>query len=181
MPEITTIQHREEQLINMLHTKDEAVIDHIYQYYSHNLFNVILRIVKQEGIAQDVFQEAMVKIWKNGPTYNRSKGSLYTWLLTICRNAAIDKTRSKEFKRQEKTEKEPYIVDREVSIVQAVDHELSHVKEWVAKLPEAKRQLIEMSFFQGYTHEEIAKQLNIPLGTVKTRIRSAIKLLRKHL
>ena len=167
-------------MIQMLKHQDERVISLIYSQYSHILFNVILRIVKHEDLAQDIFQESLVKIWKKGALYDESKGSLFTWVVSVCRNAAIDATRSKSYKLRAKQVQEDQIVQiPEKEAPQGLMAE--KLGEVLHLLTEDQKLLINLSFFQGYTHEEIAKKLDIPLGTVKTRIRAAIKKLRKLL
>jgi len=168
----------DERIIELLQTQDEEAIRLIYDQYAPVLYNIILRIVKEEATAQNAFQEAMVKVWRYGNKYHTEKGSLFTWLVSLCKNTAIDKTRSKEYKisPQKVSHKKLAFTLKDQPSPQQTD-----LTDLLQQLPEKQKILIDMSFFQGYTHEEIAKKLDIPLGTVKTRIRSAIKKLRKIL
>ncbi len=177
-PDIRTFLDVEEQIIICLNNQDRHALTLIYKSYSAAMFNIIKRIVKHDEIAQDVLQDALVKIWKNGRSFNRSKGSLYTWLAQICRNAAIDKTRSKDFQLTEKSKDSVDLVsiNNQPDLDQRVDE--LYLRQMIDRLPENQRTLIDLSFFQGYTHKEIAQNLELPLGTVKTRIRLAIKQLR---
>ena len=170
----------EEEITSLLQHRDERVISVLYSQYSHILFNIIIRIVKYEDLAQDVFQEALIKIWKKGHLYDPKKGSLFTWIVSVSRHAAIDATRSKAYKLRERQLQNETPMLQE-PLTSTLHQEGMHLAEVVKLLPEHQKLLIDLSFFQGYTHEEIAKKLDIPLGTVKTRIRAGIKKLRKLL
>lgn len=168
----------EDRIIYLLADQDKGAIRLIYENYAVVLFNVILRIVKHEDIAKDVLQEALIKIWKKSAKFERSKGGLYTWMVTICRNSAIDKTRSRDFMDRQKSEKALDIVFVSDGLGREAKGEDDYFQELLQELPAHHRQLINLSFFEGYSHPEISAQLNIPLGTVKTRIRTAIQHLR---
>ncbi len=168
----------EEQIINLLKERNKDAIRLIFENYSPVLMNIALRVVKYEAVAQDVLQDALLKIWKNGQSYDASKGSLFTWMTRICRNAAIDKTRGKDYRLTETSMNAVDIVSISDTPVKESDVNQPEMLELVSQLPESQSQLIDMAYFQGYTHKEIAENLEMPLGTVKTRIRSAIKNLR---
>jgi RNA polymerase sigma-70 factor (ECF subfamily) len=123
-----------------------------------------------------VLQETYVNIWRRIDTYDAGRGRLFTWMLNIARNAAIDKTRSKGFQQ---SQRQISLVDGEMipAIVRPGVDDLG-LKKMILKLKDEQRLLIDLSYFQGFTHEQIAKALDIPLGTVKTRIRSALTQLR---
>ena len=168
----------EVQIIALLREKDKRAVQLIFENYSTILLNIIVRIVKYDSVAEDVFQEALLKVWKNGPSYDGAKGSLFTWLARICKNAAIDKTRSKDFRLTETSRNAVDLVSIAEAPVQEAEVESALMQETISQLPTAQKELIDLAFFQGYTHKEIAENLDMPLGTVKTRIRSAIKNLR---
>lgn len=170
----------EQRIIVLLKRNEQSVIKLIYQHYGRNMFNAILRVLKDESLAQDVFQEVIIKIWRKGHYYEAKKGSLYTWLLSVCKNAAIDKTRSKAYKHGLHTQSSEQLATPAPAQASSLG-EHAQLKELVTNLPQPQKQLIDMAFFQGYTHEEIAEQMDMPLGTVKTKIRSALKQLRKIL
>jgi RNA polymerase sigma-70 factor (ECF subfamily) len=141
---------------------------------------VIDRIVRSEDISNDVLQEAFVKIWKNIDTYSNDKGSLFTWMLNICRNMAIDMTRSKQYRQETQNQNvEDYVnvINRSEHVQLKTDH--IGLKDLVARLKPEHRLLIDKIYFEGYTQEEASEELNIPLGTVKTRVRAAIIQLRE--
>ena len=159
----------------------------LYDNYSAALFGVIVRIVESvppspldRENAEDVLQEVFIKIWKNISSYDPSKGKLYTWLINIARNAAIDSLRVKDHKAKSKIQS----IDNSVGIINKqhnVEIHPDHIglKTLVDKMKPEHKQLIDKLYFEGYTQEEAAQELNIPLGTVKTRARSAISHLRE--
>lgn len=162
--------------------KKTEAFTYLYDNYSAALFGVINRIVQSEEIANDVLQESFVKIWNNVGSYDPSKGTLFTWMLNLCRNKAIDETRSKAYKNESQNQNlEDYVinVDRQTHVIASVDY--IGLKSVVGKLKPAHKELIDKVYFEGYTQEETAKELNIPLGTVKTRLRAAITHLREVL
>lgn len=156
--------------------KDNGAFSYLYDHYSGALYGIIKQIVADVELANDVLQEVFVSIWKKIDSYDESKGRLFTWMLNIARNASIDKTRSRSFRQGLKQDP---IVDDELlyaTVKPGVDD--YGLKKMLFKLKNEQRMLIDLSYYQGFTHEQIAKALNIPLGTVKTRIRSALVQLR---
>ena len=168
----------EERITLLLADRDRAAVGLIYQHYSSILLNVIQRVVKYEDVAKDVLQEALLKIWRNSNNFDPHKGSLFTWLVRVCRNAAIDKTRSRDFKHRQKSDQALDLVFVSDRYGNEADIESYAVRQLINQLPEKQRALISMSFFEGYSHPEISERLSMPLGTVKTRIRMALKNLR---
>lgn len=175
-----TLNYNEAELLAGLQSHDEQVFGYLYDRYSKALFSVILQIIPQQEIAEDVLQEVFLKIWRNIGSYDETKGRLYTWILNIARNQAIDRTRSKEFNNRTKTTELSETVYSSGQTVNAAIDDVG-LKKTLSNLPEESRKLLELAYFQGYTQEEISKLLNIPLGTVKTRIRATIIQLRKIL
>ncbi len=143
---------------------------------------VVSRIIKREEIAEEVLQDAFLKIWDRIDSYDPSKGKLFTWMLNITRNLAIDKTRSREFSKDKKTDDiENYVsrIDREGHTVQ--NEEAIGLSELLKSLPDDQRFIIDQHYLKGYTQAEISEEFNLPLGTVKTRMRLAMKELRNIL
>lgn len=166
-------------LVQALKARKQDALSYLYDNYSNALFGVIDRILQSEEISNDVLQESFVKIWRNIDGYSREKGSLFTWMLNICRNTAIDETRSKQYKKDlqnQNIEDSVNKVDQSEQVYQKVDH--IGLKEVVNRLKPEQKVLVDKIYFEGYTQEEVSKELNIPLGTVKTRIRAAINQLR---
>lgn len=150
----------------------------LYQHYSDALYGIILRILKRQGDSEEVLQAVFLKIWNNIESYNESKATLFTWMAQIARNAAIDKRRLKSFE-----------MDNNTSTFNMTESELKtderfsgiDIKSLIKDMPEKYRILIDKMFLEGYTQQEISDDLNIPLGTVKTRLRDAISQLRDQL
>lgn len=178
---MSSLVKNDDAIIRLLQAKNQKAMEYIYNKYGAALYGVILRIVQSEETAEDVFQEALVKVWKNADRYDGSKGRLFTWLLNICRNLAIDTIRSKKFQQSRKSlplENSVYN-NSKFSSEMATDH--IGLKKVINGLEEKYRQVIELVYFQGYTQKEVEETLQIPLGTVKSRIRIAIRELRKLL
>lgn len=136
-------------------------------------------MVKNEDIAEEVLQDVFLKIWDKIDVYDASKGKLFTWMLNIARNQAIDKTRSKEISKGRKTDDIDNLVvriDRAEYSEQQV--EAIGLKEVLIKLNDDQRFVIEKLYLEGYTQSEVAREFDIPLGTVKTRTRMAMIELR---
>jgi RNA polymerase sigma-70 factor, ECF subfamily len=172
----------EEELVGLLKQKDSDAFTYLYDHYSDALYGIVFRIVNNEEIAQDILQEVFLKIWKNLSNYDPAKGRLFTWLLNLTRNYAIDQYRSREFRQQAKNQNLEDSVNAVDKLMQGgikMDH--IGLKDTVSKLKPEYIQVIDLLYFKGYTHDEVAKEFNIPLGTVKTRIRSAIIQLRERL
>lgn len=173
-------QISEEEMILLLRQKNERAFSVLYDNYSAALYGVILRIVMTEEIAEDVLQEAFVKIWNNFSGYDNTKGRLFTWMINIARNLAIDKTRSKDYKNSQKNldvEKIVSYIDTKKSTSFAPDG--IGVKDIVAKLKPDYFEVVDLIYFKGCTHVEAAEELKLPLGTVKTRLRMAIQQLKE--
>jgi len=174
------VKYSEEQLVERLTSQDKDAFSYLYDNYSGALYGTLLRIVTEEDVAQDLLQETFVKIWKSFPSYNAEKGRLYTWMVNIARNLAIDYKRSRTFKSSEKNQD----IDKSVSAVNRSQKTVFNIdriglKEMVEKLKPESREMINLLYYNGYTQEEVSKELSMPLGTVKTRTRTALIELRK--
>lgn len=171
----------EEQLQQKLQSGQEADFREIYKRYSNALYGILLRIVGDEVLAQDVLQEAFVKIWRYAAKYDRSRGTVFTWMLNITRNQAIDYLRSRQnINRQQSISLDDNVGMAESTTAYAMP-EQSEVGELVKGLEPSLRVLIEMVYIDGYTQVEAAEITGTPLGTVKTRIRMALQKLRTRL
>ena len=171
----------EEELVFSLRNREKIAIEALYDMYSSSLFGVISRIIVDTAAAEDVLQETFVKIWHSFSSYSTEKGRLFTWMVNIARNLAIDKLRSKDFKNQNKNqelENNVTFIDEQRNTV--YKPELLGIKDLVQTLKPEQKSILELVYFKGYTHVEAADELGIPLGTIKTRLRMAIVELRKH-
>jgi RNA polymerase sigma factor (sigma-70 family) len=146
------------------------------------LYGVILRIVGKEEIAEEVLQDVFLKIWDKFNSYDETKGRLFTWMVNVARNQAIDKTRSKEIVKEKKTGALEKVVSR-IDDREFVEQRIEGigVKDILKALPEEQRFVVDHLYLKGYTQSELAEEFNIPLGTVKTRLRLAMRQLRSML
>lgn len=169
-------------MVGSLRAKDKKVFDYLYENYSAALYGIIMRIVRDEDSAQEVLHDAFMKIWDKIPTYEAEKATVYTWMARICRNLAIDTTRSRSFKQSAKTDT---IADNVTAINTQNSSETATdgigLSEYLNQLTEDQQFIINLLYFKGYTQSEIAEEFSIPLGTVKTRTRAALQTLRKIL
>ena len=158
---------------------DQSACEQLYDQFSASLFGVILKIVHSEDDSQDVLQDAFIKIWKNILKYDSNKGTLFTWMLNIARNTAIDKHR--KLKKDGKVNIQIVTSSVSSSVAHKTEQSTDKIglKEEVKKLSAEHQLMIDYIYFQGYTQQEVADELEMPLGTVKTRIRNAVNELRK--
>lgn len=157
-------------------------MDYLYDHYSGALYGVAFRILKKEEIAEEVLQDIFLRIWDKIENYDDSKGKLFTWMINIARNLAIDKTRSKESNNSRKTDDIDYLVnriDRQENTQLEVD--AIGLKEIMMKLSDDQQFIVNQLYLKGYTQSEVAEEFDIPLGTVKTRLRLAMIELRSML
>lgn len=172
--------YSEQELITALKAREDQAFSYLYDHYSGSLFSIILQIVKSQEIANDVLQEVFVNIWRKMESYDPSRGRLFTWMLNISRNASIDMLRSKSYLNSQKNQEINDNVHRSDQVTQT-DIDSIGLTKFLGKLKPEQRVLIELAYMKGYTHEEIAQIEDIPLGTVKTRIRNALLQLRVYL
>lgn len=172
-----TTTYGETELVALLQERNGQAFSYLYDNYSGALLGVIGGIITDRDLAGDVLQNVFVNIWRKIELYDPSKGRLFTWMLNIARNAAIDEVRSRSYRDTQKNQ--PIAEDGSLpgAVTGPVIGDVG-LKKVLAKLKEEWRVLIDLSYFQGFTHEEIAKLQGLPLGTVKTRIRTALSHLR---
>ncbi len=176
------LRYSEEELIARLHTRDEAAFSYLYDNYAAALNGIIIRMVDEAQLAEDILQEAFLKIWNNFKQYDSSKGRLFTWMINITRNLTIDMLRSKGYKKQKKiSQNENSVSDYSDKSLNPDRFDSIGLRKQLQKLKPDQKIIIDLAYFNGYTQEEISKEMNIPLGTVKTRMRTAIMELRKML
>ena len=165
----------EGHLINRLYARDEQAMTIFYRYYRQALFQMILRIVKQHELAEDVLQETMTKVWTGFPSYNSSKGRLFTWALRISRNLAIDRLRA--LRAVSRTKPLSEADSGTLAAPPSFRPEHLDVRDWLQLLNSSDRLLLELLYLEGYTYQEVAQHLHLPEGTVKTRGRRIIRAL----
>ena len=171
--------YHQDELITLIRDRNQKAFAYLYDNYSKALFGVIDSIIKNQEESEDVLQNTFLKIWNNFDSYDASKGRLYTWMLNVARNLAIDSTRSKHEKIKNKIQEPSDSVYHKNNLyIEDKTHETIGLKKIVSSLKEDHIEIIELAYYQGYTQDEISKILNIPLGTVKTKVRQALTTLR---
>ncbi len=167
------------KIISHLRESDPKGLRAAYDKYGKALYGVILRIVKNPGLAEEILQDTFMKLWTKVDRYDPEKSVLFTWLMSIARNNALDAVRLKKYEHNQKTDSLDITVhDSEGNANGGASIDVSALAN---KLDEKYRVLLDMMYLQGYSQSEIAKELDIPLGTVKTRLRSAMSQLRDTL
>ncbi len=181
-------QLTDEVLLKILcfHKADWA-LETLYERYKRYTYSLAYRILGSDTLAEDIVQEAFLTLWQKAPFYHEQQGSVKNWLQVIVRNRAIDKTRSQHYRHPDCT------LSPELSEVVACDTEpepweqawqdeqARYIREALRQLPPEQRLVIELSYFSGYTHADIAEQLHLSLGTVKGRMRLGLQKLRRIL
>lgn len=177
--EISEVKLFKADVSNIRYDYKEYNLDALYKNYSAALYGIIFRIVKYDEVAEDALQDTFIKIWKNIESYDSEKGRLFTWMANLAKNTAIDYVRNKSYVN--------YAATDEISSVSAhkLDkHKISFnidaigLEKLISTLSLEQKEMIKLFYYSGYTQVEIAERLEIPLGTVKTKLRQAIIKLR---
>lgn len=165
------------ELFKRVQRGDKAAFAQVYDAYSEALFGLCVSILGSEEEAADALQDACVKIWKNAGRFDPAKARLFTWMLNITRNTCIDRYR----KLAKTTKVDIQAVDKSVDISKASQIKVDHIglKDLASELRPEQLKMIEFLYYRGYTQQEVADDLDMPLGTVKTTARTAIHELRK--
>lgn len=169
----------EKVLVQSLRSGCPLTFQNVYKMYSSALFGVIQRIVKSEEVAEDLLQEAFVKIWNSIEKYDESKGRFFTWMISMTRNLAIDHTRSKaNLQKAKRSAIEDMTGVQFASYQSSMNPDAIGIRTLTTSLQNIEKEILDLIYFQGYSQSEAAEQLNLPLGTVKTKLRRAIGKLR---
>ena len=175
---MSTTTNPDISVILQLKNGDQRAMATILDKYGDALYGAIYQIVRSEDIAKDLMQDASIKIWKNIKSYDEQKGRLFTWLLRVCRNTAIDKVRTGKFKAIAQSKTIESTVANDVSHSEEMNIPDSGLQQVIQRLDEKYQQVINLIYSQGFTQREAADELDIPLGTVKSRVKIAIRELR---
>lgn len=172
-----------EIIVEQFQKKDADAFQKLYNMYSENICGVINTIVKNNNVAEEICQDVFMKAWNNAESYNASKGRFFTWILNIARNAAIDEIRSKSHKNSKKNLSADYFVGILESMTDSEEgkEDIIGLKKLLVNLKDKCIEIIELLYFKGLTQKEVSKELDIPLGTVKTRNRSCISQIRTNM
>ena len=164
-------------LVQRLLARDEQALRVLHDRYARNLLNVIIRLVHNEELAQDVLQEGLLKVWLSIDRYDPERGRLFTWMVRVCCNQAIDALRSPRHRFHSGTKSLEVGGAQRAFAASTFNPEHIGLRELTLKLKPRQREVIDMLYFGGFTQAETAEHLGIPLATVKTRARAAINVL----
>jgi RNA polymerase sigma factor (sigma-70 family) len=170
-------KYSESELVLLLKQRQQSAFSYLYDNYSGALLSVIVGVVADTELANDVLQEVFIKIWRQIESYDDTKGRLFTWMLNVARNASIDTVRSKGYQNS-KQNRELTEATYDAGGTTQIQTDQMGLRKVVHQLKEEYKVLVELAYFQGFTQDEISKILNIPLGTIKTRLRTALIQLR---
>lgn len=169
-------------LLPRVASHDLPAFDALYQRYAPLLYGLLLRILRQEADAEEVLQETFVQVWNRARMYDPSRGTEAAFLISMARNRAIDRLRSRNTRDAKELEAaQPVPVQSETADPAVVAQQRDAVRRALAALPEAQRKALELAYFEGMTQSEIAARLGEPLGTVKTRLLLGMRKLREAL
>jgi RNA polymerase sigma-70 factor, ECF subfamily len=178
-------QATDSALVERMKAGDESALSALYDRYSAMLFGLLLRILKEREAAEEVLQDLFLQVWRNAGQFDARRGSLPAWLMVMGRNRAVSRLRGRR-DRELLEENEGEYANRFVS-VQNIEDEAARAElarsltAALATLPAEQRQALEFAYFEGMTQSEIAARTGAPLGTVKTRVRTAMQSLRQLL
>lgn len=171
-----------DSLVKLVQSKTEKGFHTLYNKYCGALYGVIIKLVKRTEIADDLLQDTFVKIWKHIDSYDSSKGTLYTWMLNIARNQALDYLRSANYRKQQLQVEIDLFSHCTASIGNTISNscpiEYSDFKNKALQLDSKYAEVIDLIYFYGWTQEQTAEILKLPLGTIKTRARKGLSLLK---
>jgi RNA polymerase sigma-70 factor (ECF subfamily) len=173
----SNVVSHDSMLVSAIRSGDEQAMAELYERYSSIVYSVALRVLGDTGAAEDILQEVFIQLWRSPDVFDATRGSLPGWLAVITRNRAIDSLR----KRRPEADITDVIVSIEPDLVGAAQstRALEKIRGALGGMPAPQRSALEMAFFDGLTHAEIAEKTGEPLGTIKTRIRAGLLTLRK--
>lgn len=168
---------KEQEILHLFTKDDEGAISMLYDRYAGSLLEIIRRRIGDAQLAEEILQDTFFKIWKNISSYDPEKGSLFSWMARIAQNTAIDKMRSAAQKRMHKTDYDDSFVDKDEKVEM---HPLDglQIDQLLSRLDDKHRIVLEYLYQRDFTQKELSDELQIPLGTVKTRARNALLQLR---
>ena len=172
-------------LVNRLLQKDVSAFEQLYDRHSRSVYGLLLRILQQTGTAEEVVQDVFLQLWRNAGQYDESRGPFVPWLLTLARNRALDTLRLKserQRRREDQTEEMPPVFAAPEYEKQLDEKRRAEkVRVLMGSLNPQQKKAIELAYFEGLSHTEIAAALNEPLGTVKSWIRNGLLRLKEGL
>ncbi|MGC6430153.1 MAG: RNA polymerase sigma factor [Jejuia sp.] len=167
----------EKEIVQLLRKSDKKAITLLYENYADALYGVIRKVITDEETAQDVLQETFIKVWRYAKKYDASKAKLFTWLYRIAYNTAIDKTRSLKKKNEKEVQIETSAVYKVTT--NSLNQDVLDIKKHLGTLDEKYQIVLNALFFEGMTQQEASEELDIPLGTIKSRLKIGLRELKK--
>ena len=175
----------DEDLMHLVRRGDAAAFEVIYDRHSSAAFSLAYRMMGTRGAAEDVTQEAFLSLWRSGAAYDRARGSVRTWVLGIVHHRAIDALRravGHDRRRADYAGVEERVPASELTPVEAARHEeAAQIRAAMDRLPGDQSKVINLAYFGGFTHSQIAEMLGTPIGTVKGRMRLGLQKMRGEL
>lgn len=187
---LTQNNSRDRDLMRRIVSKEPEALSELYDYYNRLLFGLLKSILKKKEEAEDILQEVFTTIWEKADQFDTERGTAYTWIVSLTRNKAIDRLRSKVYKEQKKQSTSlndddvfhPLYSDENNPLENTIlSDRAKRVYDALQKLSEKQRNVIQVAYFDGLSQSEISDEYNIPLGTVKTRMRDGMIKLRELL
>lgn len=167
-------------LLEKVTRKDETALSKLYDRYSGLVYSEAKRIVRDAGAAEEILQDLFYQVWRTAEQFDASRGSFCGWLLVAARNRAISRLRKKNYTGEDSEKNKVDLkTNLETSLLQSLL--MQKVRSVMGSLPEGQREAVECAYFEGLTHAEIAEKTGQPLGTIKTRIRTAMDTLKQVL
>lgn len=163
---------------------DHGAFEQLYDRMAASVFGLVRRVLRDPAQSEEVTQEVFLEVWRSAPAYDASRGAPATWILTMAHRRAVDRVRSSQAASDRETRAAARDVERpfdEVSEAVQVRQERDDVRAALSSLTDLQRQAVQLAFYGGYTHVEVSQLLDVPLGTVKTRIRDGLIRLRDTL
>jgi RNA polymerase sigma-70 factor, ECF subfamily len=174
-------QRSDQALIRRVLDGDEAALAALYDRYGGVVYSVACRILRDPGSAEEVLQDIFYQLWRTASRFDLTRGSLPGWLLVMARNRSIDRLRRRNLGASEGIAPNSVAAIPSLETSAAQNEMISRAKAILEGMPGPQREALEMAYFEGLTHSEIAARTKEPLGTIKTRLRSALQELRKVL
>lgn len=180
--------HRDISLLEKISKREPSALSELYDRHSTLLYSIIIRILKEKEEAEDILQEVFVNIWERAELYDRNLGNPSAWLCRVARNRAVDRIRSKNYRTRSQESAienfhEMFVADgaNNPEYLASLSRQQEEILIALTSLSKEQKELIEFAYFRGFTQSELADHFKLPLGTVKTRIRSAMSILRQKL
>lgn len=173
-----TTTYTDRELVYLIKQENKKAFDYLYTRYSNILLFVIKKVIADEHIAEDILQDTFVNIWRGIAQFDPQRACLYTWMRNVAKNRAIDFTRGSVYNMRARTNDGEMVLKQLNAFAEQKTDKIG-LSQLVTQLPARHSTLIQLFYFGGHSAKEIALYLNLPLGTIKTRLRSAISALRK--